>query len=57
MAEIRRKDSALIGTISHEAANYGSHLVPIGLALLNGSMVPPYNYVEHRVVTRKNGKI
>jgi ribose transport system substrate-binding protein len=55
-AEIRRKDSALIGTISHEAGNYGSHLVHIGLALLNGSTVPPYNYVEHRVVTRKNSK-
>lgn len=56
LAEIRRKDSAMIGTISHEAWSYGAHLVHIGLALLNGTTVPPYNYVEHRVVSQKNIK-
>lgn len=56
VAEINRSDSAMIGTISHEAWSYGSHLVHIGLALLNGTTVPPYNYVEHRVVTRNSAK-
>lgn len=56
LTEIRKSSSAMIGTISHEAWSYGSHLVHIGLALLNGTTVPPYNYVEHRVVTRRNLK-
>ncbi|MBS1815604.1 MAG: substrate-binding domain-containing protein [Acidobacteria bacterium] len=51
--ELRKPSSPLIGTISHEAASYGAHLVHIGLSLLNGATVPPYNYVEHRVVTRE----
>ena len=51
VAEIRKKASPLIGTISHEVGSYGTHLVHIGLALLNGSTVPPYNFAEHRVVT------
>jgi ribose transport system substrate-binding protein len=52
VAEINRKDSPFIATISHDVFSYGSRLVHLGLALLNGAMVPPYNYVEHKVVTR-----
>ena len=43
--------SPLIGSVSHEAASYGPQLIQLGLALLNGQMVPPYNYVKHRLVT------
>ncbi|MDE1176449.1 MAG: substrate-binding domain-containing protein [Edaphobacter sp.] len=56
LVEIRKKDSPMIGTISHEAPSYGANLIHIGLALLNGTTVPPYNYVEHRLVTRKSTK-
>lgn len=52
VAEIYKKTSPMIGTISHEAGSYGSHIVHIGLALLNGAKVPPYNYVEHKVVVQ-----
>lgn len=51
IVEIRKKSSPMIGTISHEAGSYGAHLVHIGLALLNGTTVPPYNFAEHRLVT------
>jgi len=51
VTEIRRKNSSMIGTISHEVGSYGTHLVHIGLALLNGTTVPPYNYAEHRVIS------
>jgi ribose transport system substrate-binding protein len=46
-----RKGSAIIGTISHEVETYGPRLVQLGIALLRGNIVPPYNYVRHRAVT------
>jgi len=51
VAEMRRPGSPLIGSVSHEAGSYGPNLVHLGLALLRGHTVPPYNYVEHRMVT------
>jgi ribose transport system substrate-binding protein len=52
MEEMKRKNSPLIGSVSHEVATYGPRLIQLGLALLKGESVPPYNYVEHKLVTR-----
>ena len=52
VAEMERADSPLIGTISHETATYGPSLMHIGLDVLKGQPVPPYNYVTHRIVSR-----
>jgi len=30
---------------------YGPRLIQLGIALLRGNIVPPYNYVRHRAVT------
>jgi len=49
--EMRTGKSALIGSISHEAETYGPRLIQLGISLLRGNSVPPYNYVRHRVVT------
>ncbi len=49
--EMRRAQSAIIGSVSHEADTYGPRLIQLGIALLRGYTVPPYNYVRHRVVT------
>jgi len=49
--EMRRPGSPWIGSVSHQAGNYGPMLIQLGLALLRGQTVPPYNYVEHRLVT------
>ena len=49
-----RKGSAIIGSISHEVETYGPRLVQLGIALLRGNIVPPYNYVRHRAVTRES---
>jgi len=49
--EMRLGKSALVGSISHEAESYGPRLIQLGIALLRGYTVPPYNYVRHRVVT------
>jgi ribose transport system substrate-binding protein len=50
--EIRQPDSPLIGSVSHEAASYGPRLMELGMALIRGQSVPPYNYVEHKVISR-----
>jgi len=51
LEEMNVLDSALIGSVSHEAASYGPQLIRLGLAILNGQTVPPYNFVKHRLVT------
>ena len=51
LAEIRRRRSPLIGSVSHEAASYGPRLIQLGLAMLRGETVAPYNYVEHKLIT------
>ncbi len=52
--ELRSGSSALIGSISHEAESYGPRLIQLGIAILRGYTVPPYNYVHHRAVTAEN---
>ena len=49
--EIRSGKGALIGSISHEVESYGPRLIQLGISLLRGHSVPPYNYVRHRAVT------
>ena len=51
VVEMQRTGSPAIASISHEAGLYGPRLIDIGLALLRGEKVAPYNYVEHRAVT------
>ncbi len=51
LEEMRKNRSALIGSVSHEAESYGPRLIQLGIALLRGYTVPPYNYVRHRAVT------
>lgn len=50
--EMQADDSPVIGTVSHEAASYGPRLMELGMALIRGDNVSPYNYVEHKLVTR-----
>lgn len=51
LEEMRTGQSALIGSISHEAETYGPRLIQLGISVLRGYAVPPYNYVRHRIVT------
>lgn len=51
--EIRSGASALVGSVSHGVETYGPRLIQLGIALLRGNIVPPYNYVQHRGVTRE----
>jgi len=54
MAEMEKDRSPLIGSVSHEAGSYGPSLIHLGLSLLRGQTVPPYNYVAHKMVTRES---
>lgn len=51
--EIRKPGSPWLGSISHEAASYGPRLIQLGLSILRGQTVAPYNHVEHKLVTRE----
>lgn len=51
LEEMRRGSSAIVGSISHEPETYGPRLIQLGIAILRGHTVPPYNYVHHRAVT------
>jgi ribose transport system substrate-binding protein len=51
LEEMRKGSSALIGSVSHGAESYGPRLIQLGITLLRGRIVPPYNYVRHFVVT------
>jgi ribose transport system substrate-binding protein len=51
--EIRSGSSALIGSIWHMTETYGPRLIQLAITLLRGIAVPPYNYVQHRAITKE----
>jgi ribose transport system substrate-binding protein len=54
VAEMATGRSSIIGSISHEVEFYGPRLIQLGIALLRGDHVPPYNYVRHKAVTAES---
>ena len=52
LEEMQAADGPVIGSVSHEVVNYGPRLIELGMALIRGNSVPPYNYVEHKMVSR-----
>ncbi len=54
LTEMSAANSPLIGSVSHEVHDYGPTLIQLGLALLAGKRVAPYNYVTHRLVTAES---
>lgn len=53
LEEMKKPQSPIIASVSHEAHTYGPRLVQLGIAILRGHTVPPYNWVQHRMVTAK----
>jgi ribose transport system substrate-binding protein len=51
LEEMGKGTSAIVGTISHEPETYGPRLIQLGISILRGYTVPPYNYVHYRAVT------
>ncbi|HEU4634673.1 MAG TPA: substrate-binding domain-containing protein [Edaphobacter sp.] len=54
LEELKSARSPLIASVSHEPNSYGPNLMQLGLALLKGHIVAPYNYVTHKLVTRES---
>jgi ribose transport system substrate-binding protein len=52
--EMRKPGSPVIGSVSHEVNEYGPRIIELGLGLLRGRSVPPYNYVTHKMVTSES---
>jgi ribose transport system substrate-binding protein len=53
MEEMARPCSPMIGSVSHEVHEYGPRIIELGLAILQGKSVPPYNYANHKLITQK----
>ena len=53
LAEMRKPGSAFIASVSHEAQTYGPRLINLGIALLTGQTVKPYNFIEHKLVNAR----
>ena len=51
LEEMKKPSSSIIGSISHQVQTYGPRLIQLGVSILRGHAVPPYNYVQHRAVT------
>ncbi len=51
LKEMQRRGSPAIASISHEVAQYGPRLIELGLAMLRGETVAPYNFIAHRAIT------
>lgn len=49
--EISAAPGCFIGSISHEVESYGPELIALGMAILRGQTVAPYNYSAFRSVT------
>jgi ribose transport system substrate-binding protein len=54
VGELQRAGSSAVATVSHMAERYGRNLIHLGLALLRGETVAPYNFAEHALITRAN---
>ena len=52
--EMRKPGSPIIGSVSHEVNEYGPRIIELGLGLLRGRSVAPYNYVIHRMVSSES---
>lgn len=54
VAEMQKPGSPIIGSVSHEVAEYGPRIIEIGVALIRGRHVAPYNYIVHKIVTSES---
>jgi ribose transport system substrate-binding protein len=53
LEEMRHPGCPIIGSVSHQVSDYGPRIIELALALLRGANVPPYNYINHRVIRRE----
>jgi ribose transport system substrate-binding protein len=54
LEEMKKPGSPLVASIEHFAESYGERLVALGLNILRGQAVPPYNFTEHKILTHES---
>ena len=54
MEEMMRPGSPLVVSTEHFAESYGEQLVALGLNILRGQAVPPYNFTEQKILTQES---
>jgi ribose transport system substrate-binding protein len=54
--EMMNPGSPLVASIEHFAESYGERLITLGLNILRGQAVPPYNFTEHKILTHESLK-
>jgi ribose transport system substrate-binding protein len=52
--EMNKPGSPLVVSIEHFAESYGERLIDLGLNILRGQAVPPYNFTEQKILTRES---
>jgi ribose transport system substrate-binding protein len=52
--EMMKPGSPLVASIEHFAESYGERLITLGLNILRGQAVPPYNFTEHKILTQES---
>jgi ribose transport system substrate-binding protein len=53
MEEMMKPGSPLVVSTEHFAESYGEQLVALGLNILRGQAVPPYNFTEQKILTQE----
>lgn len=53
-AELRRRDTRLIGSVAYFPERYGDGIVALARKILNGSHVPPAVVTRHVLITPEN---
>lgn len=52
LAELEDPTSPVLASISPDAYQYGPGLIHLGVLLVTGNTVPPYNYIDHKIFSR-----
>jgi ribose transport system substrate-binding protein len=53
-AELRARDTPLIGSVAYFPEKYGEELIDLALEILAGRPTPPAKFVKHQVITAAN---
>lgn len=52
LAELEDPTSPVLASISPDVHQYGPGLIHLGVLLVTGNTVPPYNYIDHKIFSR-----
>jgi ribose transport system substrate-binding protein len=52
LAELEDPTSPVLASISPDVQQYGPGLIHLGVLLVTGNTVPPYNYIDHKIFSR-----